>query len=145
MPKHRIAEIKGYKSLRALNVFQALLLGMKMLPMYMEVPYEKFYDSFLHLSEGEKESMMREAVAFVRLEQEEVEAMVSFVLDSNGIPYSPVNLKNASPADIHEMIVAVAMEIGKIKVDLVSEEEKKKFQSSQSISEGHSSSTQSSH
>jgi hypothetical protein len=131
MSKFKTAEIKGYRSLRALNVFSTLLLGMKMLPMYLEIPYEEFYESFSDMPEEEKESMLRQAVAFVRLEQDEVEAMVSFVLDPNGVPYSPINLKKASPAEIHDMIVAVGMEIGRIKVDLVSEEEKKKFQNSQ--------------
>lgn len=133
--KFNVSELKGYKSLRALNAFSALLLGLKMLPAYIEIPYEEFYESFSEKTEGEKESLLRQAVAFVRLEQDEVEALLSFCTDKNGVSYSAINMKNLSPADIHEMIVAVCMEIGRIKVDLVSEEEKKKLRNSRSTSE----------
>ncbi len=126
-----ILPLKGYKSLRALNGFHALLLGLKMLPAYILEPYETFYASFSEKTDEQKEKLLKEAVMFVQLGQDEVEALISFATDKNGIPYSAVNLKNLSAAEMFEIIVAVCMEIGKIKIDLVSESEKKNSLNSQ--------------
>jgi hypothetical protein len=71
----------------------------------------------------------------VQLEQDEVEAIIGFASDKNGIPYSPANLKNLSPDELHEIIVSVCMEIGRIRIELVSESEKKKLNTSQSTLE----------
>lgn len=122
----KILPLTGYKSLRALNAFHALLLGLKMLPAYQAEGYEEFYASFSEKTESEKETLLREAAVFVQLAQDEVEALISFATDKNGVPYSSVNLKNLSAGELHEIIVAVCMEIGRIKIDLVTEEEKKK-------------------
>lgn len=127
----KLLPLKGYKSLKALNAFHALLLGLKMLPMYRAQSYETFYEGFKDKTEGEKETFLREAVIFVTLEQDEVEALIGFACDKHGVPYSPVNMKNLSPDELHEVIVAVCMEIGRIKIELVSESEKKKLGSSQ--------------
>lgn len=126
--------LKGYKSLRALNGFHALLLGLKMLPAYITEDYVSFYEGFKVRSEAEKEKLLREAILFVQLGQDEVEALISFAADPNGIPYSPVNMKNLSVDQLHEIIVAVCMEIGRIRIELVSEEEKKNSLGSQSMS-----------
>jgi hypothetical protein len=128
-----ILPLKGYKSLRALNAFHALLLGLKMLPAYIQEDYESFYAGFSAKTEAQKETLLREAAVFVQLAQDEVEALVSFATDKNGIPYSSVNLANLTADALHEIIVSVCMEIGRIKIELVSEEEKKKSLASQSI------------
>jgi hypothetical protein len=127
----KILELKGYKSLKALNAFHTLLLGLKMLPAYIQTPYDEFFEGFKEMNEAEKEKKIREAAIFVPLEQNEVEALISFATDKNGIQYSSVNLKNLGAKEIHEIIVAVCMEIGKIEVSLLSEDEKKNFQTSQ--------------
>jgi hypothetical protein len=131
----KLLQLKGYKSLKALNAFNALLLGLKMLPMYRDQSYQVFYENFKDMGEGEKETFLRQAVAFVQLEEDEVEAVIGFACDVNGVPYSAMNLKNLSPDQLHEVIVAVCMEIGKIKVELVSDAEKKKLNNSQSTLE----------
>jgi hypothetical protein len=97
-----------------------------MLPAYVSIPYQDFYESFREKTEAEKETLVREAVLFVELSEDEVAAMISFATDKNGIPYSSVNMKNLSPGDLHEIIVAVCMEIGRIKIEILSEDEKKK-------------------
>lgn len=130
-----ILPLKGYKSLRALNGFHALLLGLKMLPAYILEDYETFYSSFSVKSDEQKEKLLKEAVMFVQLGQDEVEALISFATDKNGIPYTAVNMKNLSVGEMFDVIVAVCMEIGRIKVDLVSEAEKKNSEGSQSMSE----------
>jgi hypothetical protein len=96
-----------------------------MLPAYIGQDYESFYAGFAEKSEAEKEKLLREAAVFVQLAEDEVQALCSFATDKNGVPYSSVNLKSLSVDDLHEIIVAVCMEIGRIRIELVSEEEKK--------------------
>lgn len=131
----KLIPLAGYKSLRVLNAFHSLLLGLKMLPINLDKDYVSFFESFKTKTDGEKEEALRQAVAFVQLSPEEVEAIVSFATDANGIPYSKVNLAQLKPDELFEIIIAVCMEVGRIKIELVSEEEKKKSLTSQSISE----------
>lgn len=128
----KVLPLTGYKSLRALNAFHALLLGLKMLPAYIAQDYPSFYASFGDKTEAEKEKLIREAAVFVQLAEDEVQALISFSTDKNGVPFSSVNVKNLSASELHEVIVAVCMEIGRIRIELVSEEEKKNFLNSQS-------------
>jgi hypothetical protein len=126
----KVLEIKGYKSLKALNAFHTLMLGLKMLPSYMGESYEDFYSRISEMDESGQEKLIREAVLFVELQKEEVEAVLGFCADSNNVPYGPENLKSLSPDKIVEMIVAVCKEIAKIKINFVSEAEKKNSQDS---------------
>lgn len=125
-----VSPLVGLKALKAFQAFNRLLLGLKMLPAYIEEPYEQFYEAFLDKTDGEKETFLREALAFVDLEPFEVEAFASFAKDGNGIHYTPANLKNLKFDQIFEIVVAVGMEIGRIRVDLVSDSEKKNSQTS---------------
>ncbi len=128
----KLLELKGYRSLRALNAFHTLMLGLKMLPAYMGEQYEEFYSRIEEMDAASQEKMIREAVLFVELEREEVEALASFAADPNGVPYSSANLKSLGTKDLFEVIVAVCVEISKIKIDFVTEAQKKKFRGSQS-------------
>lgn len=128
--KRTVLPLIGSKSLRALNAFHALVLGMKMLPAYQHIDYVTFHESLKEKTEAQKETFLREAVAFVQLATDELEAIVSFSTDANGIPLSAMNIKNMTPADLHEIIVAVCMEITRIKIDLVSDDEKKNLKTS---------------
>lgn len=121
----QVLELKGYKALRAFNAFHSLMLGMKMLPMYAMETYEAFFARVEQMSESEQDSLIRQAILFVELSKDEVESIISFVQDKNGVAYGPANLKNLNPSEIHEIIAAVCMEMLKIKVTLVSSEEKK--------------------
>lgn len=127
----QVLELKGLKSLRAFNMFNALMLGLKMLPMYASESYESFYEKIKAMSPADQEKMIREAAAFVELDKDEVESALSFVTDANGLPIGPNNIKNMGPAEIFEAIVAVAKKVAEIKIDLVSEAEKKNSQDSQ--------------
>lgn len=121
----KVLELRGFKSLRALNVFHTLMLGLKMLPAYMGESYEDFLDRVSKMDEADQEKLIREAALFVELQKDEVEALVCFVADGNGVPYTAANVKNLGPKELHEIVVAVCREIAKIKVDLVGEAEKK--------------------
>lgn len=129
----KVLPLKGYKSLRALNGFHALLLGLKMLPAYIMEDYETFYGRFNDKTDAEKEKLLREAAMFVQLGQDEIEALLSFSTDKNGVPYSGINMKNLLVDELLKIIVDVCMEIGRIKIELVSESEKKNYLSSQSM------------
>lgn len=129
----KVLELKGYKSLKALNAFHTLMLGLKMLPAYCGESYEDFYSRVALMSEADQEKIIREAALFVELQKEEVEAIVCFCTDPNGVPYTSENLKNIDPGQIVEMIVAVCKEISKIKIDFTSENEKKNSPISQLI------------
>jgi hypothetical protein len=122
----RVLPLKGHKSLRVLNAFNSLLLGLKMLPAYMTQDYQTFFASFEDKSDAEKEAALRQAAAFVELSPDEIDAIASFATDANGVPYSHANIKNLGPDELFEIVVAVCMEIVKIKIDLVSSDEKKK-------------------
>lgn len=121
----KVLEIKGYKSLRALQARNTLMLGLKMLPSYRELTYEYFFGLIDAMTVTDQEKMVREAANFVELNKDEVEALISFCADKNGIPYGPENLNNLNPIEIREIIVQVCMAITKIKVDLVTDDEKK--------------------
>lgn len=121
----KVLELKGYKSLKALNAFHTLMLGLKMLPAYCGEAYEDFYARIELMSPASQEKMIREAALFVELQKEELEALLCFCTDKNGVPYGPENLKNLGPADLVEVIVSVCCEIAKIKINFVSEAEKK--------------------
>lgn len=127
----KVAELRGYKSLRALNAFSALTLGLKMLPAYMAETYEDFLNRLSAMPEADQLKMLREAALFVELQKEEVEALVGFCSDKNGVPYEAANLKNLGPDELIEVIVAVCGEIAKMKIDFVTPNEKKKSETSQ--------------
>jgi hypothetical protein len=127
----KVTEIKGFKSLKAMNAFHSLMLGLKMMPSYMSESYESFFAKIDAMPPEDQEKMIREAVLFVELQKDEVEAMASFCVDANGVSYSAQNMNNLSPTDLIEIIVAVCKEISKIKINFVSEAEKKKLKTSQ--------------
>lgn len=121
----QVSELKGFKSLKALNAFHSLLLGLKMLPNYMAMDYETFLASVDSMPRCDQEKMIREAVMFIELQKDEVEAMIGFCKDANGVPYSPENMKNLKPDELVEIIVAVSMAIADMKINFVTEKEKK--------------------
>lgn len=121
----KVLELRGYNSLRALNAFSALMLGIKMLPEYMLEDYDSFMKRVQELPEDKQKELLFQAARHVQLEQGEVEALICFCTDKNGIPYRSENLKNLSPDQIVEIIVAVCYEISKIKIDIISDSEKK--------------------
>jgi hypothetical protein len=121
----KVLPLIGAKSIAAFCSFNKLLLGYKMLPAYAGETYEVFFEHMKEKTDAQKESIIREALAFVALERDEIEALASFVADRNGVPYSPTSLKNLSLKEIFEIIIAVCMEIGRIDISLISEDEKK--------------------
>ena len=121
----KVRELKGYKSLRALNTFHTLMLGLKMIPAYMGESYEDFLGRIKEMDEDGRTKMLREAVRWVPLSPEEVESMVTFCSDGNGVPYTAEGIKTIDPKRLIDCIVAVGLAIGRIECDILTEEEKK--------------------
>ena len=127
----RVQELKGLRSLRALNSFSALMLGIKMLPAYMSEDYEDFVERVQAMEPADQELIIRQSVQFVPLNKEDLEAIICFCTDKNGVPYGPHNMNNLSLEEIYEAVVQVTLAITRIKIDFVSEAEKKNLKISQ--------------
>jgi len=125
MPKYQVLPLEGWKSLRAFNVYHVLMLGYKMIPAHITKSYETFLEEFDKSEDSEKEKTLREAAAFVPLEQSELDDITAFCCDSNGIPFTRANTSKMKPEEIIEIIVTVCMEISKIKLYALSDEQKK--------------------
>ncbi len=129
----KVLPLVGYKSLRALNAYSALLLGLKMIPEYMQESYESFLARVESMPIEDQILVLRRAAEFVELEKDEVEALIGFCTDKNGVPYTKENLSNLNPIEIKEIIVAVCTENSKINTTFLSEDEKKNSEISQLI------------
>ncbi len=141
----KVLDLKGYKSLKAFNAFHTLMLGLKMLPSYQMESYEDFLFKVDRMPEEDQEKCIREAAMFVTLQQEELEAILCFCTDKNGVPYGSANLKNLNPRELIDCIVAVSMEISKIPTGLIPENEKKNLKTSPLISDASLQETPASH
>lgn len=120
----KVQELKGYKAHRAFNAFHSLMLGLKMLPMYLKEDYEPFLERIQELPDAEKKKVLLAAAQFVPLDEEEIKALLYFCHDRNNVPLSET-IKNIGPDVIMECIVAVCFEISQIKIDFLTEAEKK--------------------
>lgn len=125
MGKYDVSEIKGVNGWRAFNGFNALLMGYKQLPNYAAVSYEAFYKALGEMQPREQEDLIRRACFFVNLESIEMDAMLSFVKDKNGVPIGAANVKNLKLPEIMDMVISVCMEFASMKIDMVSDTEKK--------------------
>lgn len=86
------------------------------------------------MSSEEQEKIIFKAINFVPVDAEDLKGLLTFVADKNGVPYSSENIKNLELPEIVDMIFLVCKELAKIgSTDLVSEDEKKKSETTQSI------------
>jgi hypothetical protein len=118
-------ELKGLKSYFALQAYGKLLLGLKMLPMYMGEDYVEFFKRIEAMSISDQENMIRQGSFLIDLTQDEIVSLARFVTDANGVPYGEENLKKLPPDEIFEIIVAVCLQCAKIKPKLTTDAEKK--------------------
>jgi len=131
-----LRELQGPDSYYAMIAVHKLLYGLKMLPNYIKLSYEEFFEAIDAMPAFEQETCIREAATFVNLEREELIDVLKFATDNNGVPYGPENIKNLKPAEFHEIIVAVAMEVMRAhKIKLVTDKEKKNLKISQLTSD----------
>lgn len=121
----KVTELVGYESVKALNVYSAVLIGGKNIPDYVHLPFETYFQTIAAKSPAERENFFRVASALVPLERDEIEAITQFCLDPNGVPFQRAQLKSMPLKDIFEIIVAVCVHISQFKIDFVSTAEKK--------------------
>lgn len=112
--------------MHALNAYNSLLLGLWMLPANMTKDRLGFLVEMQALPPEQQETWLRESIAFVKLSAEEIGSLITFATDPNGVPYQASNRDNLDLMEIFEICLAVCVEISKIKVQLISEEEQKK-------------------
>ncbi len=137
----KVLELVGPKSFGALRVFSSLVMGIKMLPIYFGESYTEFLARVHEMSPKDQEKVIREALQFVSLTTEEIEGICCFAADPNGVAYNSANLRSMKLPDIFNIVVAVCLEVAKIDVSFVSEDEKKKLKTSPSMSGASSQST----
>lgn len=124
--------LKDVKSLRALNAYCALMIGMKMLPAYGHLSLEEFFGIVEAMKPEEQIMLLTNGAKIVELDPTEVKALVCFCTDKNGIPYTEANIKTLGPSELVEIIVTVCFEVMKnINIDLVTADEKKNSRPSQ--------------
>lgn len=122
----KVLPLKDYKSLRALNAYCALMIGMKMIPAHQHLTLEEFFALVEAMEPEDQLKVLTNGAKIVELQPEEVKALVCFCTDKNGVPYTAENLKNLGPGELVEIIVTVCMEVLKnIHIDLLTAEEKK--------------------
>lgn len=138
----KVLELRGPLTQGALTVFSTLILGLKMLPMHAGESWEDFLARMELMPDEDREKMIRSALDFVVLKPEDIEGICCFAADANGVPYGPANLKSLGLKEILDIIVAVSLEIARIRVGFVTDAEKKNLKISPSTSEKFSQSTQ---
>jgi len=121
----KVLEICGSKGFSAFQSFNHLMLGLKMLPSYMAETYEEFLERIVLMDEANQRKIIREAAMFVKLDEEELKAIICFGTDKNGVPYTSENLKNLNPSQIIDIVTEVCFRVSQFKVTFISESEKK--------------------
>ena len=87
--------------------------------------YDSFMDRVKEMPKEKQRELFKTAARHIELEKGEVEALLCFCTDPNGIPYKAENLGNLNPEKIVDIIVEVCLKIAEIKVDMVTDSEKK--------------------
>lgn len=121
----KVLPLKGPDTYWALQSYIKLLFGLKMLPMYMGKTIEEFFAIIEEMPVEDRKKIVREAVLMVRLERDEVDSLIKFASDGNGVPYGHQNTKSLSPGEFLEIIHAVTQEIAGLEPNFLSLSEKK--------------------
>lgn len=121
----QVAELRGPKSYRAFCAFHKMMMGLKMIPDYITESYEDFFARVDAMPDDDKLKVVQKAAIFVELDDSELESIIGLAKDANGVPYGAANLKNLTPDEFIKIIVAVCWEISKIKIDFLTQAEKK--------------------
>lgn len=125
----QVSPLKGADSLAALNVFSNLLFFYRAFDEKNPTKtIEEYYANFLHISDEDKEIILRKALFLVALDVNELYSVLKFTRDGNGASIGRSNINNLSPSEIIDRVVAVMLEIGKININLVGESLKKKLE-----------------
>ena len=73
----------------------------------------------------DRKKIVREAVLVVTLDPDEVNSLIKFAADKNGVPFTRENTKSLSPNEFMEILHAVTQAIAALEPDFLSYAEKK--------------------
>ena len=121
----KVLPLKGSETYWALQSYIKLLFGLKMLPMYLGKTLEQFFHDIEQLPVDDRKKIVREAALMVTLERDEVNALLKFAADKNGVPFTRENTGDLGPGEFMEIIIAVAQEIAALEPNFLSASEKK--------------------
>jgi len=121
----KVLPLKGPNTYWALMAYIKLLIGLKHLPAYMGLDLEEFFDKIEAMPVEDRKKIVREAVLVVALDESEVNALVKFAADKNGVPYGRENTANMPPGEFMELLHAVTQEIAALEPNFLSMREKK--------------------
>jgi hypothetical protein len=121
-----VRPLRGIPAFHAFQAYQKVMLGLKMLPAYAAEGFEEFYSRVEKMPLSDQETLIREALALgMKLDPEEIMDLLQFVEDPNGVAYGPAQIKSLDVNGLHEALTCVCLELAKVKINLVSEREKK--------------------
>lgn len=121
----KLLPLKGPDTYWALQTYIKLLFGLKMLPMYMGQTLEELFDSIEKMPVEDRKKIVREAVLMVTLDQGEINSLLKFAADKNGVRFSNENTSALDPNEFMEIIQAVAQSIASLEPNFLSAREKK--------------------
>lgn len=119
MSKFKIdTEFRGIAGARAYHSALALVRSLWYIPKDVDhATFKEMSDWFDMLDYDNKRKYLKLAVEDgAMLEDKEIEALLKFARDENGVPICKENIENLTPFEIHELILEVSWEILKAKV-----------------------------
>lgn len=121
----KLLPLKGPDTYWALQSYIKLLFGLKMLPMYMGKTLEEFFDSIEAMPVEDRKKIVRQAVLMVTLDGGEINSLLKFATDKNGVRFSHENTAGLEPGQFMEIIHAVTQAIAALEPNFLSASEKK--------------------
>lgn len=121
----KVLPLKGPDTYWALQSYIKLLFGLKMLPVYASLSIEEFFDKIEKMPVEDRRKVVREAVLMVTLDRDELNSLMKFAADKNGVPFTHENTKSLEPNEVMNIVHAVTQAIAALEPNFLSVSEKK--------------------
>lgn len=121
----KIKELKGYPSIRAYAVYQRILLGLLSIPAVLGIAPQDFIDGFEDKPRDERRILLIKACAVMDLSDDEIDSLLYFAVDNNGVALSRINTAALGPKELTEVIVEVCLMASDAKVHSLTKDQKK--------------------
>lgn len=118
-------ELKGLKSVWALNAYSTLLFGLAAEQAVVGQDYDTTLAKFEALPLEEKAKQLRRALQIVNLQTEDMLNLLAFALDANGVPYDTKRIEKLPPMELVEAMLAVCLQLAQLRPYICPEEQKK--------------------
>lgn len=118
-------ELRGLQSVWALNAYSTLVYGLATEQACLGQDYETSTAKFEALPLADKEKQLRHALQIVNLSKDDMQNLLAFALDVNGIPYSQKNVDKLPPMELVEAMLAVCLELAQLRPQICPEDAKK--------------------